>query len=50
LYQMPPLGLFVFQVVCVSLGIARSALDDLAELAQSRKPTRCTPRSSRRRP
>jgi alkylation response protein AidB-like acyl-CoA dehydrogenase len=39
LYRMPPLGLFVFQVVCVSLGIARSALDDLAELAQSKKPT-----------
>jgi alkylation response protein AidB-like acyl-CoA dehydrogenase len=39
LYQMPPLGMFVYQVVCVSLGIARSALDDLAELAQTKKPT-----------
>ena len=39
LYQMPPLHLFVFQVVCVSLGIARSALDDLMELAQTKVPT-----------
>jgi alkylation response protein AidB-like acyl-CoA dehydrogenase len=39
LYQMPPLGLFTFQLVCVSLGIARSALDELAELAQSKKPS-----------
>lgn len=39
LYQMPPLGLFVYQVVCVGLGIARSALDDLAELAQAKVPT-----------
>jgi alkylation response protein AidB-like acyl-CoA dehydrogenase len=39
LYQMPPLGMFVYQVVCVSLGIARSALDDLAAIAQTKKPT-----------
>jgi alkylation response protein AidB-like acyl-CoA dehydrogenase len=39
LYQMPPLTLFVFQLVCVSLGIARAALDELAELAQSKVPT-----------
>ena len=39
LYQMPPLTLFVFQVVCVSLGIARSALDDLTELAQAKVPS-----------
>jgi alkylation response protein AidB-like acyl-CoA dehydrogenase len=39
LYQMPPLALFVFQVVCVSLGIARSALDELIELAQAKVPT-----------
>ena len=39
LYQMPPLGMFVFQVVCVSLGIARAALDDLAEMAQTKMPT-----------
>jgi len=39
LYQMPPLGLFVFQVACVSLGIARTALDDLTELAQTKKPS-----------
>lgn len=39
LYQMPPLGLFVFQVPCVALGIARAALDELSELAQSKVPT-----------
>ena len=39
LYQMPPLTLFVSQLVCVSLGIARSALDDLTELAQTKVPS-----------
>lgn len=39
LYRMPPLTLFVFQLMSVSLGIARSALDDLAELAQTKVPT-----------
>jgi alkylation response protein AidB-like acyl-CoA dehydrogenase len=39
LYQMPPLGMFVFQVVCVSLGIARCALDELTELAQAKVPS-----------
>jgi alkylation response protein AidB-like acyl-CoA dehydrogenase len=39
LYQMPPMGMFVFQLVCVSLGIARTALDDLTELAQTKKPS-----------
>jgi alkylation response protein AidB-like acyl-CoA dehydrogenase len=39
LYQMPPVGMFVFQVVCVSLGIARAALDELTELAQTKVPT-----------
>jgi alkylation response protein AidB-like acyl-CoA dehydrogenase len=39
LYQMPPLGLFVYEAVCVSLGIARSALDELAELAQTKVPS-----------
>ena len=39
LFQMPPLHLFVFQLVCVSLGIARSALDELTELAQTKVPS-----------
>jgi alkylation response protein AidB-like acyl-CoA dehydrogenase len=39
LYQMPPLSLFVFQLVSVSLGIARSALDELTELAQKKVPS-----------
>jgi alkylation response protein AidB-like acyl-CoA dehydrogenase len=42
LYQMPPLPLFIFQVVCVSLGVARAALDELTELAQTRTPTMYT--------
>jgi alkylation response protein AidB-like acyl-CoA dehydrogenase len=39
LYQMPPLGLFVSHVVAVSLGIARRALDELIELAQTKVPS-----------
>ena len=39
LYQMPPVGMFVYQVVCVSLGIARAALDELTEIAQKKAPT-----------
>lgn len=39
LYQIPPLHLFVYQLVCVSLGIARSALDEVTELAQTKVPT-----------
>jgi alkylation response protein AidB-like acyl-CoA dehydrogenase len=39
LYQMPPFSLFVFQLASVSLGIARTALDELAQMAQSKMPT-----------
>ena len=39
LYQMPPLAMFVFQLVSVSLGIARSALDELTEFAQTKVPS-----------
>jgi indole-3-acetate monooxygenase len=39
LYRMPPLGLFVYQVAAVGLGIARSALDELTEMAQTKKPS-----------
>jgi alkylation response protein AidB-like acyl-CoA dehydrogenase len=39
LYQMPPLALFVFQLVSVSLGVARSALDELTDLAQAKVPS-----------
>ena len=39
LYQMPALALFVYQLASVSLGIARSALDELAELAQAKVPS-----------
>ena len=35
LYQMPPLGLFVYQLASVGLGIARAALDESTELAQT---------------
>jgi alkylation response protein AidB-like acyl-CoA dehydrogenase len=39
LYQMPPLHLFTFGLVSVSLGIARAALDELSQLAQSKVPS-----------
>jgi alkylation response protein AidB-like acyl-CoA dehydrogenase len=39
LYQMPPLPLYVFQLACVSLGIARGALDEFTELAKTKVPT-----------
>jgi alkylation response protein AidB-like acyl-CoA dehydrogenase len=39
LYRMPPLGLFVYQLASVGLGIARAALDELEELARSKPPS-----------
>jgi indole-3-acetate monooxygenase len=39
LYQMPPFALFVAHVASVSLGIARGALDEITELAQTKVPT-----------
>ena len=39
LYQMPALGIFASQLVSVSLGIARAALDELLELAQTKVPS-----------
>ena len=39
LYQMPSVHLFVFQLVSVSLGIARAALDEVAALSVSKVPT-----------
>ena len=39
LYRMPPLGLFVYQLAAVGLGVARRALDDLIELAQAKVPS-----------
>jgi alkylation response protein AidB-like acyl-CoA dehydrogenase len=39
LYQMPPLGLFIYQLACVGLGIARAALDEFVGLAQSKPPS-----------
>jgi indole-3-acetate monooxygenase len=39
LYQMPAIGTFASQLACVSLGIARAALDELVEIAQTKVPT-----------
>jgi len=39
LYRMPNIGWFVSQVVAVSLGVARVALDELIELAPTKTPS-----------
>jgi alkylation response protein AidB-like acyl-CoA dehydrogenase len=39
LYQMPPLGLFVYHVAAVALGIGRGALDELTRLVETKVPS-----------
>ena len=39
LYRMPVLGWFVSHIAAVSLGVARSALDEFIDLAQTKVPT-----------
>jgi alkylation response protein AidB-like acyl-CoA dehydrogenase len=39
LYRIPPVPLFVFQLVSVSLGIARGALDELTQVANTKVPS-----------
>jgi alkylation response protein AidB-like acyl-CoA dehydrogenase len=39
LYRMPPLGIFVYQVAAVGLGIGRAALNEFTALAQTKRPS-----------
>jgi alkylation response protein AidB-like acyl-CoA dehydrogenase len=39
LYQMSPMLAFITNLACVSLGVARGALDEIATVAQTKTPT-----------
>lgn len=48
LYAFPPFGLLAASIAAVALGIARGALDDIADLAGAKTPTMSTRRLAER--